>query len=66
VSSRSTWSPRSRQFQLNAQKREVFDHQGLTYTQTIPLAPEAVKLHVIIRDAETGRVGSLTVPLTQP
>jgi hypothetical protein len=33
------------------------------YTRTIPLAPGAQNLKVIVQDKTTGRTGSLTIPL---
>ena len=56
----------SRQFHLTVEKRDLFEREGLTYSQTIPLDGEAVKLYLIIRDAESGRLGSVAVPLKQP
>jgi VWFA-related protein len=55
----------SRQFQLNAVEHQHFEREGLVYSQTIPLETGATKVRAIIRDSETGRVGSLTMPLKQ-
>ena len=54
----------SRQFQLNAAQRQRFEREGLSYSQTIPLEDGTVRLHAIIRDSETGHVGSLTMSLS--
>ena len=56
----------SQRFDMTAEQRDRLERVGLTYSRTMPLDGDAVKLRVIIRDAETGRVGSLTVPLKQP
>jgi hypothetical protein len=56
----------SRQFQLNEAQHQRFEREGLTYSQSIPLENGAAKVHAIIRDSETGHVGSLTMPLKQP
>jgi hypothetical protein len=53
----------SKQFQLNAVQRERFEREGLTYSESIPLEDGAAKVRVIIRDSETGHVGSLTMSL---
>lgn len=57
---------RSRQFQLNETQHQRFEREGLTYAQTIPLEDGAAKVQAIIRDSETGHVGSLTMPLKRP
>jgi VWFA-related protein len=56
----------SRQFHLTMQTKERFEREGLSYSQTIPLDDAAVMLHFVIRDSESGRAGSVTVPLKQP
>jgi VWFA-related protein len=42
-----------------------FQHDGLIATKTLNLSPDAVTLRIILRDANTGMVGSLIVPLNQ-
>jgi VWFA-related protein len=42
-----------------------FQREGLTATKTLDLSPDAVSLRIILRDANTGMVGSLIVPLNQ-
>lgn len=53
----------SRQVQLNAAQYQRFEREGLAYSQTIPLENGAAKVRAIIRDAETGHLGSLTMSL---
>jgi VWFA-related protein len=53
----------SRQFQLNASQRRRFERDGLVYSLTVPLETGAVKVRAVIRDSQTGHVGSLTMPL---
>jgi hypothetical protein len=55
----------SRQFQLNAAQHQRFEREGLAYSQTIPLENEAAKVRAIIRDSDTGHVGSLTMSVKQ-
>jgi hypothetical protein len=42
-----------------------FHRDGLTATKTLDLLPDATELRIIMRDANTGMVGSLIVPLNQ-
>jgi VWFA-related protein len=53
----------SRQFQLTTEQHQRFEREGLTYSQTIPLENGAAKVRAVIRDSQTGRVGSLTMPI---
>ncbi len=53
----------SRQFQLNAAQRARFERDGLVYSLTVPLENGAVKVRAVIRDSQTGHVGSLTMTL---
>jgi hypothetical protein len=53
----------SRQFQLNAEQHQRFEREGLTYSQTIPLENGAATVRAVIRDSQTGHVGSLTIPI---
>jgi VWFA-related protein len=53
----------SRQFQLNAAQRRRFEQDGLVYSLTIPLETGAVKVRAVIRDSQSGHVGSLTMLL---
>jgi VWFA-related protein len=42
-----------------------FQRDGLTATKTLDLLPDALELRIILRDANTGMVGSLVVSLNQ-
>lgn len=53
----------SQKFQLNAAQHQRFEREGLAYSQAIPLENGTTKVRAIIRDSETGHVGSLTMPL---
>lgn len=50
-------------FDIKAENLAAFEIQGIAFVQAIPLAADAVKLSIIVRDTESGRVGSLTVPI---
>jgi len=39
--------------------------QGLAYTNEMLMVPGAVQIRVILRDAATGKIGSVDVPLAQ-
>jgi hypothetical protein len=52
-----------KQFHITPATRDRFEREGLVYSLTVPLAPGAVTLRLLIRDRITGRTGSLTVPL---
>jgi hypothetical protein len=56
----------SRQFPLTAAEHQRFERDGLVYSVNVPLENGTAKVHAIIRDSETGHVGSLTIPLKQP
>ena len=48
--------------------RETYDEimkKGLGLTRTLPLAPGAAQLRVVVRDVSSGSIGSLTIPLTK-
>ncbi len=51
-------------FDVSSGKREAFDKDGAILTQSLQLPAEAVKLSIIVRDTSSGRVGSLTVPVS--
>jgi VWFA-related protein len=50
-------------FQITPENRETYESRGIVMVQSIPLAADAVKLSIIVRDTASGRVGSLAVPL---
>src|SRR5216684_759650 len=48
--------------------RETYDEimkKGLGLTRSLPLAPGAAQLRVVVRDVSSGSIGSLTIPLTK-
>ncbi len=51
-------------FDVLSDAREAFDKDGAILTQSLQLPAEAVKLSIIVRDTSSGRVGSLTVPVS--
>ncbi len=55
------------ELQIPESQRARIVSQGATLTQPLPLAEGASRLSIIVRDAATGQVGRLTVPLeTRP
>jgi VWFA-related protein len=50
-------------FRITPENRETFKTRGVIMVQSIPLATDAVKLSIVVRDTASGRVGSLAVPL---
>jgi VWFA-related protein len=50
-------------FEIKPENLEAYQSRGVTMVQSIPLAADAVKLSIIVRDTASGRVGSLAVPL---
>jgi VWFA-related protein len=50
-------------FDITPENSDAFEKTGVTMVQSIPLSAEAVKLSIIVRDTDSGRVGSLTVPI---
>jgi VWFA-related protein len=49
---------------LRQENYERIRKDGLVLTRTIPLAAGATQLRVVVRDANSGAIGSLTIPLT--
>jgi len=50
-------------FEVSTANRARFDSDGVAWPLSIPLAEGAAKATIVVRDAKSGRVGSLTVPL---
>jgi len=46
-----------------AARYEQLMTKGLSFTRTVPLAEQAERLHVVVRDTSSGATGSLIVPL---
>ena len=53
----------SQEFQISPGLRERFDVEGVPIVHDIRLMEEATRLLIISRDSESGRTGSLSVPL---
>jgi VWFA-related protein len=53
----------SGQFEVSEKTRARYDAGAMAIATSIRLMEGAVNLHIIVRDAATGRIGSLTVPL---
>ncbi len=53
----------SRQFSMTAEEHRRFERDGLVYSANIPLENGTAKVHLIIRDSESGHVGSLRFAL---
>ncbi len=51
----------TKEFEFPAVSRARFEGTGVTWPQSIPLAQGTTKLAIIVRDATTGRIGSLTI-----
>jgi VWFA-related protein len=51
------------QFHVTEKTRAGFEAEGMAVPASIRLVNGSVTLHIIVRDAGTGRTGSLTVPL---
>jgi hypothetical protein len=52
-------------FLVDRADRASFD-KGVTFPQSIPLTPGAARITIIVRDSNTGHIGSLNVPLQKP
>jgi hypothetical protein len=50
-------------FEVDAAHKANYDAQGAMLSQPLPLTPGAAKLSIVVRDAASGRTGSLTIPL---
>ncbi len=53
----------TKEFHVTRESRASYDTQGIAWPQSLPLIPGATKIAIVVRDAKSGRVGSLTVPL---
>ena len=53
----------TKQFEMTADNRGVFETQGVDWPMSIPLMPGATRITIAVRDAKTGRLGSLMIPL---
>ncbi len=53
----------TKEFEITSANRADFEGKGIGWTFSMPLAPGATKIAILVRDSKTGRVGSLSVPL---
>jgi VWFA-related protein len=51
------------QFEVGPKRQAAFSSHGVTIEQALQLPADAVSLSIIVQDTESGRIGSLTVPL---
>ncbi len=49
---------------LSADQRRQLLEQGLVLNAPVEIKPECTKLRVVIRDAKSGAVGTVTIPMT--
>ncbi len=56
----------SKSFQMTARERSQVERDGLNLQRTLRLAPGVTQIEVVIRDHDSGRIGSLAVPLGAP
>ena len=55
----------TKEFRMSRQVREQFENEGLPITREIGLAEGAARLLIVVRDVESGRTGTLSVPLLE-
>jgi len=53
----------TKKFEFAEANRADYEQKGVAWPLSIPIASETAKLAIIVRDTQSGRVGSLTVPL---
>jgi hypothetical protein len=53
----------SKVFRISQRLREQFEREGVPLVQEIRLMEGATRLLIVVRDAESGRTGTLSVPL---
>ena len=53
----------TKEFEVPASSRVQFDAHGLDWAQSLPLAPDATRITIVVRDAKSGRTGSLSLPV---
>jgi hypothetical protein len=50
---------------LKQQRYELIMREGLVLTQKVDIVPAAHQLRIVVRDATSGAIGTVTVPLSQ-
>jgi VWFA-related protein len=53
-------------FQLSREQRDQMLQEGFTMSRTVDIRPTATALHIVVRDAPSGRAGSVSVPIHKP
>jgi len=53
----------TKQFEVTIENRAQYENEGLDWPFSMPLIQGASKIMIVLRDANTGKVGSLSVPL---
>ena len=53
------------ELQLLRANYEKVSKEGLIYKKTIEMAPQANQLRVVVRDAASGTVGTVTIPFRE-
>jgi VWFA-related protein len=49
--------------QLSREQRDQILQEGFTMSRTVDIRPSATALHVVVRDAPSGRAGSVSIPV---
>ena len=49
--------------QLSREQRDQILQEGFTLNRTVDIRPSATALHVVVRDAPSGRAGSVSIPV---
>jgi VWFA-related protein len=50
-------------FRITSENRARYESEGVSWPQSMPLVQGTTKLTIVVRDTESGRVGSLSVPV---
>jgi len=53
----------TRQFEVTSANWAAYQSDGAVWSMTVPLVAGATKITIVVRDSNSGHVGSLTVPL---
>lgn len=52
--------------QLSREQRDQILQEGFTMSRTVDIRPTATALHIVVRDAPSGRAGSVSIPIDKP
>ena len=47
---------------LSSEQRDQILQEGFTMSRTVDIRPSASALHIVVRDAPSGRAGSVSIP----